>query len=32
MTYFSMNRQVVLFGGRGDNEYLNDTWVLALDT
>jgi len=27
-----MNGQVVLFGGRGDNEYLNDTWVLALDT
>ncbi len=31
MTYDSMNGQVVLFGGRGDSEYLGDTWVLVLD-
>jgi hypothetical protein len=30
MTYDAMNGQVILFGGRGDNEYLDDTWILAL--
>jgi hypothetical protein len=30
MTYDSMNSQIVLFGGRGANEYLDDTWILDL--
>jgi hypothetical protein len=29
-TYDAMNGQVVLFGGRSDNERLDDTWMLDL--
>jgi hypothetical protein len=30
MIYDAMNGQVVIFGGRRDNEYLGDTWILDL--